>query len=418
MKKVYQIFISSTYTDLEKERFTVLNALLSINCLPAGMEYFPSASEEQFEFIKRIIDRSDYYVLIIGGRYGSVDETGVSYTEKEYDYAVAKGVPVLTFVRKNIDDIPAKYVERDEVKRAKLEQFKKKVMKGKLCSFWTQEYELSTKVISSLENAFGTFPRPGMVRLDDMDEATQESHELSVLRDHAQNQEILITDIKNELEQSRMILETLNTHNTRPRDIQTSRSHRIKKVFYSLTGKTSKPMEEEFSNRELPGFNMTGYMFLSHLVQGCKRMSDERVGGLIAIEMHVPLTDYMQTGVYMDCIVSSETLHSIFASNRSLLHDGAVIIRGTRIIASSCYFPVTDRDYTDPIPLGTRHRAAIGITEATDAVAIVTSEATGNMSIAYKGKLYQKLNDVQLMKELKKVLCDKYVFDSNLSDEW
>lgn len=91
MDKRYQIFISSTFSDLKEERNKVMQTIMSLDCIPAGMELFPAMDEEQFEFIKRVIDDCDYYLLIVGARYGSMDDNGVSYTEKEYDYAKEKG---------------------------------------------------------------------------------------------------------------------------------------------------------------------------------------------------------------------------------------------------------------------------------------------------------------------------------------
>lgn len=90
MEKRYQVFVSSTYLDLQTERQQVMQALMEMDCIPAGMELFPAADEEQWEFIKRVIDDCDYYLLIIGGRYGSISPEGISYTEMEYDYAVEK----------------------------------------------------------------------------------------------------------------------------------------------------------------------------------------------------------------------------------------------------------------------------------------------------------------------------------------
>ena len=84
-EKRYQVFVSSTFTDLKEEREAVFNSLMKINCIPAGMETFPAFDEQQLEYIKRVIDDSDYYILIIGGRYGSVTDDGLSFTEKEYD---------------------------------------------------------------------------------------------------------------------------------------------------------------------------------------------------------------------------------------------------------------------------------------------------------------------------------------------
>ena len=99
MDKRYQVFVSSTYKDLIDERRAVINEIMSLDCIPSGMELFPATDEEQFEFIKRIIDDCDYYVLILGGRYGSLAKDGISYTEKEYLYALSKGIHVLAFVQ-------------------------------------------------------------------------------------------------------------------------------------------------------------------------------------------------------------------------------------------------------------------------------------------------------------------------------
>ena len=81
----YQVFVSSTFADLKDERQKVIQALMEMDCIPAGMELFPAANDEQWEFIKRVIDDCDYYILIIGGRYGSLTSEGISYTEKEFD---------------------------------------------------------------------------------------------------------------------------------------------------------------------------------------------------------------------------------------------------------------------------------------------------------------------------------------------
>lgn len=91
--KKYQIFISSTYEDLKEERELVQKAILEMYHFPIGMEMFSAGDSEQWEIIKETIDSSDYYVLIIGHRYGSIDGEGISYTEKEYDYAKAKAFP-------------------------------------------------------------------------------------------------------------------------------------------------------------------------------------------------------------------------------------------------------------------------------------------------------------------------------------
>ena len=163
-QKRYQVFISSTFSDLKAERLAVLNQLLSINCIPVGMELFPAADEEQFEYIKRLIDESDYYVVIIAGRYGSLADDGFSYTEKEYDYAVSKEIPVLRFLHEHPENIPSGLTDPENA--IKLAEFKKKVSARRLVKYWTTADNLSTQVQTALFNAFESKPRTGWVRAD------------------------------------------------------------------------------------------------------------------------------------------------------------------------------------------------------------------------------------------------------------
>jgi len=112
MEKRYQVFVSSTYADLREERQRVIQALMEMDCIPSGMELFPAADEEQWHFIKRVIDDCDY-LLIIGGRYGSTTSDGISYTEKEYDYAIQRGMKVVALLHSNPDEIPLGKSEGD-----------------------------------------------------------------------------------------------------------------------------------------------------------------------------------------------------------------------------------------------------------------------------------------------------------------
>jgi len=160
----YQIFISSTYEDLKQERDVVMKAIMELNHIPAGMEQFPAMDKEQLEYIKRIIDISDYYVLIIAGRYGSTDSTGISYTEMEYDYAIKQGIPTLVFIHQEIDKIEFGKSERDQEKRLKLENFKQMVSKNRIVKFWTEASDLALKVSSSISQAINLYPRTGWAR--------------------------------------------------------------------------------------------------------------------------------------------------------------------------------------------------------------------------------------------------------------
>lgn len=166
MDKRYQVFISSTYADLKEERRTVIQTVIESNCLPAGMELFPAADEEQLAFIKRVIDDCDYYLLIIGGRYGSVDESGVSYTEQEYDYAVNKGLYVIALLHQNPGKISLEHSEPEPVGREKLRKFRDKVSKGRLVKFWNSASELPGLVSINLSRAMNAHPAVGWVRAD------------------------------------------------------------------------------------------------------------------------------------------------------------------------------------------------------------------------------------------------------------
>lgn len=168
MDKRYQVFVSSTYADLKDERQHVLRALMEMDCIPAGMEIFPAADEEQWEFIKKVIDDCDYYLLIIGGRYGSTTDEGISYTEKEFDYAVENGLKVVALIHGATDDIPFGKSEQDPVLREKLLFFKDKVMNGRLVKFWQKAEELPGLVALSITKTIKMYPAIGWVRANNL----------------------------------------------------------------------------------------------------------------------------------------------------------------------------------------------------------------------------------------------------------
>lgn len=166
MNKRYQVFISSTFTDLEEERQEVIQALLELDCIPAGMEIFPAADDDQWTLIQRVIDDCDYYVVIIGGRYGSVSKkTGLSYTEMEYRYAMERGKPVLGFIHENPGGIPVDRSERDESSREKLSKFRE-LVKEKMCKYWGSAKDLGGVVSRAMIKAIKSHPAVGWVRAD------------------------------------------------------------------------------------------------------------------------------------------------------------------------------------------------------------------------------------------------------------
>jgi hypothetical protein len=166
MDKRYQVFVSSTYIDLKDERQSVLQTLMEMDCIPAGMELFPAADEEQWEFIKKVIDDCDYYLLVIGGRYGSTAEDGLSYTEKEFDYAVSKGIKVIALLHESPETLPRSKSEMSEELFDKLQAFREKVSDGRLVRFWKEPAQLPGEVALSLNKTIKMFPAVGWVRAD------------------------------------------------------------------------------------------------------------------------------------------------------------------------------------------------------------------------------------------------------------
>jgi hypothetical protein len=164
-EKRYQIFVSSTYKDLTAERAAVIQAILNLEHFPAGMELFPAANDDQWTLIKQVIDQSDYYVVVVGGRYGSVSAEGISYTEMEYDYAVETGTPILGFVHGEPDKIESGKTDSTQRARRKLAEFRAKVQ-TRMVKHFTNPDQLGGQVITSLNREIKNSPRTGWVRGD------------------------------------------------------------------------------------------------------------------------------------------------------------------------------------------------------------------------------------------------------------
>ena len=128
-------------------------------------------------------------------------------------------------------------------------------------------------------------------------------------------------------------------------------------------------------------------------------------GALIVVEQAIRLTEYESTGIQLDCLVSSQVLINIFEHNTPL-HDGAIIVRGDRIVSATCYLPLSD-NMSISKDLGTRHRAALGMSEVSDALVIVVSEETGAVSAALGGKLYRDIKEDELRKMLTEIQAPK-----------
>ena len=166
MDNRYQIFISSTFLDLLDERQAALRAVLELDQMPAGMELFPAGDDSAWQLIEDVIEASDYYVLIIGGRYGSLDSQGIGYTEKEYEYAVLTGKPVIPLLHENPDNLPRGKTETDEHAWANLRQFRLKVEQRHTCVYWASSEELKARLIVGLTAEMKRHPAVGWVRAD------------------------------------------------------------------------------------------------------------------------------------------------------------------------------------------------------------------------------------------------------------
>ena len=166
MDKRFQVFISSTFLDLIEERQSVLKAVLELDHMPAGMELFPAIDDTAWNLIKSVIDASDYYVLIIGGRYGSVHADGLGFTEMEYDYAYTQKKPVIALIHGSPEQIPRGKTDTDEAAWGRLTKFKEKVRGRHTCQPWTTAQDLKSGVIVSLTSTIKRHPAVGWVRAD------------------------------------------------------------------------------------------------------------------------------------------------------------------------------------------------------------------------------------------------------------
>jgi len=162
--------------------------------------------------------------------------------------------------------------------------------------------------------------------------------------------------------------------------------------------------EERFSDKTV-----------NEITRACVEMAKVRTGALIVIEQTNSLAEFEQTGIDVDGIVTSQLLINIFEHNTPL-HDGAVIIRGDRITAATCYLPLSDNMDIGK-ELGTRHRAGVGVSEATDSLTIIVSEETGKVSIAYGGKLERAVDSEQLKERLRQIQ-NKTVEDKKRKPSW
>ena len=227
--KKYQVFISSTYTDLIEERRNVLDILLMADCIPAGMEAFVATDTEQFQVIKKVIDLCDYYVLIIGKRYGSIShETGRSYTEMEYDYAIEQGIPVLVFALDESVELSADKMDSDPEKIAKLKAFRERAMTNRITTVWRTPADLAGCLAVAIMKAKIEMQRPGWQRGVDFDEG--------MLRRDIMTLQSVNEQLEKENEKKQQIIDSLMEQSNLAFE-----GHDITFEFYYIVKKSSGP---------------------------------------------------------------------------------------------------------------------------------------------------------------------------------
>jgi hypothetical protein len=264
--KKYQVFISSTFVDLREERNKAMNATLMADCIPTGMELFVAQDEEQFNAIKKIIDLCDFYVLILGSRYGSINpKTGVSYTEMEYDYAVEKNIPVLVFASSNYKTVDDSKKDLTEEAKAKFILFRKRVMENRLCSEFSSPDDLLAKIIVSLFNAKSQFDRPGWIRGDgpDKDDLLKDIYALrsenKELKEKLKNGVIVgdysYLDEKFPMHYEETLFVLSSSYNPKTRDVNPTLGELFEHVSAGLTSECHLNSFKDLVNKYVPGFH-------------------------------------------------------------------------------------------------------------------------------------------------------------------
>ncbi len=159
MKHKYQFFISSTFKDLTEERKIAIDAIMKLGHIPAGMESFTSTGKDQFESIKPYIDDSDYYIIILGGKYGTIIKNEkISYTEKEYDYAMSNNKSIIAFVYDDPENLPSSKRETKQSMINYFNKFRSKILNNGMASLWHDQLNLSRDIAASIANVVENYP--------------------------------------------------------------------------------------------------------------------------------------------------------------------------------------------------------------------------------------------------------------------
>lgn len=326
MNKKYQVFVSSTYEDLVEERKSVSQALLESNCIPAGMELFPASNKTSWEIIKRVISESDYYLLIIAGRYGSMgtDDSGkrVGYTEMEYDYAKSINKPTIVFINEDTDNMLASKVESTKIGKSRLKKFKNKIKDSHAqISFWKNSGELISKIKTSIPALINDAPAFGWIKGNEVNI----SDDSAAILDHWKLEKIFRTRAEKNLESD----PKLEKHNIKRIDgiafgLSSFRSTRENDVLLCLQNGTNIRLlvmnpDSEFSKQraieegEHPDSISSS---IKKLVEWANKLNSKSTAGKIEIKYYNAMTldfywrmdDELYIGPYMYNIVSQQTI--------------------------------------------------------------------------------------------------------------
>lgn len=240
-KRKFSIFISSTYEDLKEERQALMGVALENNFIPVGMEQFHAAPTSQWNVITRMIDECDFYLLVIGGRYGSIDEdTGISYTEKEYNYAKTKGLPVLVLIKESSAITESEQDTGDEkydkyTKMRMLEEFRNRVKNGgNTVGFFTDINSLKYKASPTFSNAIDYVDdTAGWVRYRDIVDVINEEAEgrNKANTEFGEHQQKMLEEMKEMLSQFGRKLTDMENNQLTWEEIPTVTSEDIDKLF-------------------------------------------------------------------------------------------------------------------------------------------------------------------------------------------
>ncbi len=171
----------------------------------------------------------------------------------------------------------------------------------------------------------------------------------------------------------------------------------------------------ELGSHRFFSMNGTEDSHVDDLLEAMVQLSHKRCGALFAVQRGIDLKQYAESGIHMDAVISPELINTVFFPKTSL-HDGGAIIEKGRIVAAGCVFPVSQKEVRDR-NIGLRHRAGLGITEETDAIALVVSEETGALSLCFKGKLEHDLEEDKLRARLQHILMFGDAEDEDSADD-